>query len=389
VTRAGPFQAFFSERFFSCFLRSALLALVVASAALAQQTPAGFDAVATSAAAARDNNDVLRAIQLYTQAEQLNPGWASGWWSLGLLQYSSEAWSEARIAFTHYIELSPEGSAAAAQAIALRGLCEFETGNFHQSLADLQQSLALGATQDAGSAMLIRLREAQLLTRLGRFEEALDVYGSLAKAGPPNQRSPEWNIGVGLAGLRSSQLPADVPVGQQILFAMAGDAALRFMSGDQAGAKQVFSNLFQRFPESANAHYLYGSLLSPTDPDAAIVEYKQELAVAPTNVTVAAMLARVLLYQAQPAQALPFAQRAASEDPESPLAQLVLGRSLAETGDFSAGIEHLQKALELQPGYLETHIALAGAYASAGRPQDARRERLQSLEMAETYRAQQ
>ena len=175
---------------------------------------------------------------------------------------------------------------------------------------------------------------------------------------------------------------ADVPVGQQILFAIAGDAALRFMSGEKAGAKQVFSNLFQRFPESANAHYLYGSLLSPTDPDAAIVQCKQELAVAPTNVTVAAMLARVLLYQAQPAQALPFAQRAASEDPESPLAQLVLGRSLAETGDFSAGIEHLQKALELQPGYLETHIALAGAYASAGRPQDARRERLQSLEMA-------
>jgi tetratricopeptide (TPR) repeat protein len=237
--------------------------------------------------------------------------------------------------------------------------------------------------------MLIRLREAQLLTRLGRFEESLVVYDSLAKVVLPNQRSPEWNIGVGLAGLRSPQLPADVPVGQQILFATAGDAALRFMTGDQAAAQQVFSDLFQRFPESANAHYFYGSLLSPTDPDAAIVEYKQELVVAPTNVTVAAMLARVLLYQGQPAQALPFAQRAASEDPESPLAQLVLGRSLAETGDLSAGIEHLQKALELQPGYLETHIALAGAYAGAGRPQDARRERLQSLEMAETYRAQQ
>jgi tetratricopeptide (TPR) repeat protein len=384
VTWARPFQAFFLERYFRC----SVLALAIASPALAQQAPAGFDAVAASAAAARDHNDIPRAIQLYNQAEQLNPGWASGWWSLGLLQYSTKAWSEARSAFTRYIELSPKGSAAVAQAIALRGLCEFEIGNFDQSLADLQQSLALGATQDAGSAMLIRLREAQLLTRLGRFEEALGVYGSLAKVVPADQRSPEWNIGVGLAGLRSSQLPADVQVGQQILFATAGDAALRFMSGDQAGAQQVFSNLFERFPESANAHYFYGSLLSPTDPDAAIVEYKQELAVAPSNVTVASMLARVLLYQAQPAQALPFAQRAASEDPESPLAQLVLGRSLAETGDLTAGIEHLQKALELQPGYLETHIALAGAYASAGRPQDARRERLQSLEMAETYRAQ-
>jgi tetratricopeptide (TPR) repeat protein len=387
VTRARTVQAFFSEHFFPRFLLPALLAVVIGSVALAQQDPDSFDAVAANAAAARDNNDIPRAIQLYTRAEQLKPGWASGWWSLGLLQYSTKAWSESGSAFTHYIELSPEGTAAVAQAIALRGLCEFETGDFQPSLADLQQSVALGVTNDPGSAMLIRLREAQVLTRVGRFEEALDVYGSLAKAVLPSQRSPDWNIGVGLAGLRSPQLPADVIAGQQILFAMAGDAALRFMSGDLAGARQAFSDLFERFPNAANAHYLFGSLISPTDPDAAVVEYKRELEIGPGNVTAAAMLARVLLYQAKPAQALPFAQRAVSEDPASPVAQLVLGRSLAETGDLPGGIEHLEKALQLQPAYLETHIALATAYSSSGRQQDARRERLQSLAMAEAYNA--
>jgi Flp pilus assembly protein TadD len=124
-----------------------------------------------------------------------------------------------------------------------------------------------------------------------------------------------------------------------------------------------------------------------TDPDATVAEYKRELEIAPANVTAAAMLAWVLLSQAKPAQALPFAQRAVSEAPEIPVAQLVLGRSLAETGDLPGGIEHLEKALQLQPGYLETHVALATAYASSGRQGDARRERLQSLQMAESHNA--
>jgi tetratricopeptide (TPR) repeat protein len=388
VSGATPAKVCLPNSFFRrCILPALLLSQIGVVAA--QQTAGGFDAIAASAAAARDQHDSPRAIQLYTEALQRNPGWTSGWWSLGLLQYAGKQWSEAGNAFTRYIELMPEGNASIAQATALRGLCALATGDFAASLADLQHSIALRVTGDPGSATLIRLREAQVLNRLGRFDEALSVYSALARTTPPSQRDAEWNIGAGLAGLREPQLPGEAGRSQHDRLALAGEATLRFMSGDRAGAQQAFSNFFARFPQSRNAHYLYASLLSPTDPDAAIEEYKQELAIAPANGTVAAMLARVLLYQAEPAQALAFARRAADEDPDSAVAQLVLGRSLAETGDLSAGIEHLQKALELQPGYLETHIALAGAYSSAGRPQDARRERLQSLEMAETYRAQQ
>jgi tetratricopeptide (TPR) repeat protein len=391
VIWAKPVQAFLSECLLPRLLPRHVLPVfllgLLGVAAPAQQNPAGFDALAASAAAARDNHDAPRAIQLYTQAEQLKPDWPGGWWSLGLLHYATKSWSEARNAFTHYIELSPESTPAVAQAIALRGLCSFETGDFSQSLADLQRSIALGVTDDPGSAILIRLREAQVLTRLGRFEESLLVYGSLAKAGLPAQRGPEWNIGVGLAGLRNPQLPGDVPAGQQEMFAEAGDAALLFMSGDGPAAQQAFAGFFQRYPDTANAHYLYGLLMLPTDPDATVEEYKRELEIAPANVTAAAMLAWVLLSQSKPEHALPFAQRAVSEAPALPVAQLVLGRSLAETGDLPGGIEHLETALQLQPGYLETHVALATAYASSGREQDARRERIQSLAMAEAHSA--
>jgi tetratricopeptide (TPR) repeat protein len=107
--------------------------------------------------------------------------------------------------------------AVAAQAIALRGLCAFEAADFPQSLADLQQSIALGVTDDPSSAALIRLREAQLLTRVGRFEESLAVYGLLVNAGPSTR---ETIIGLGLAGLRNPQLPSDMLAAQQDLCAM-------------------------------------------------------------------------------------------------------------------------------------------------------------------------
>jgi Flp pilus assembly protein TadD len=79
--------------------------------------------------------------------------------------------------------------------------------------------------------------------------------------------------------------------------------------------------------------------------------------------------------------ALPHARKAAAEDPALASAQLVLGRALTETGDTKAGIERLEKTVELQPDNLEVHLALAKAYSKSGRKEDARRERLLCLEM--------
>jgi tetratricopeptide (TPR) repeat protein len=354
--------------------------LGIAIGASAQQN-SDFEAVVQSAAAAQKANDIPRAIELYTQAEQLRPDWATGWWNIALLQYSVRSWPEARDAFTHYLSLSPAGGATVAQATSLRGLCEFATGDFTHSLTDIEQGLTLGIAADPENALLLRLREGELLTRLGRFEQALGVYSSMAMSEP----SPELTVAVGMAGLRTAQLPADAAPGDKDLFAAAGDAALLYMRGDEARAQQAFSALFQRYPSTASAHYFYGYLMLQNDPEATIAEYKRELGVAPENVTAAAMLAWVLLSQQRAAEALPYAQKAVSEEPELPVAQLVLGRSLAEIGNLTAGIAHLERAEQLQPGYLETHIALAGAYASAGRVDDARRERLQSLRMAEAH----
>jgi Flp pilus assembly protein TadD len=68
---------------------------------------------------------------------------------------------------------------------------------------------------------------------------------------------------------------------------------------------------------------------------------------------------------------------------------MVLGRSLAETGDLTGGIAHLETALQIQPNDVESHVALAAAYSNAGRKADAQQQRKLSLEMAKAQFAKQ
>jgi tetratricopeptide (TPR) repeat protein len=326
------------------------------------------------ASAARMQNDVPRAIELYSQAVERNPKWPEGWWFLGSLQYGTGAYIPARDALSHYIEMTPN----AGPAFALRGLCEFETGEYPQALADMQRGISLGAANQPRNEQILRYHEALLLTRLRNYPAALKAYSFFAKKGVSN---PELLAAIGLAGLRMPLLPKDVGAEERELVSAAGEAAFRFLAGDETSAAQAFQELFQRFPQASNAHFLYGYLLFATDPDAALPEFQQELKVAPSNADAEVMTAWALLLRNAAAEALPYAQRAADQEPMLPSAQLVLGRSLMETGDLKGGMEHLEKALQLEPDNLETHLALAKAYSESGRKEDARRERILCLQL--------
>jgi predicted Zn-dependent protease len=357
-----------------------LAVLLSSPARAAQDNPTKFDDVVLRAAAARDQNDVPQAIELYRQAVELKPDWPDGWWFLGSLQYSIDAYAPARDALTHYLELTPDAGPAA----ALRGLCEFEIGEYSQSLKDVQRGLSLGAGNQSRNEKILRYHEALLLTRTGNFEGALQKYALFAQDKVPN---PELLVAVGLAGLRTPLMPKELKADQQELYAAVGKAALRYLAGDRDGAQQEFQQLFQRYPAQANLHYLYGYLLFPTDPDQGTVEFKKELDVAPANAAAQMMVAWDALIRNAPAEALAYAQKAMAEEPTMPIAQLVLGRALLDTGDAKGGTELLEKELQHDPDNLETHIALAKAYSKTGRKEDARRERMRCLELEKNENA--
>lgn len=322
---------------------------------------------------AREAQDIPRAIELYNQAVKLDPKWPDGWWFLGSMQYGTDQYAAAKDALTHYIELTPDATAA----FALRGLCEFEIPEYSQSLADIQRALSLGAANQPRNERILRYHEALLLTRLGRFEDALQRYGYFARNGIS---SPEIFKGIGLAGLRVSLLPKEVEAGQQELFMTAGNAAFQLMAGNELDAQQAFQTLFQRYPSSSNGHYLYGYLSFAKAPDHAIAEFKRAVEIEPSDAAAQAMLAWSYLMQSNPSEAKIYAEQAVKEAPQLPLAQLVLGRYLVETGDPRNGIEHLQEALQLEPSNIEIHLALVKGYSEAGLKEDARHERQFCLE---------
>jgi predicted Zn-dependent protease len=349
--------------------------LSISGLAAAQDNPTGFVDIVRRADAAREAGEGATAIQLYEEAERVNPKWPDGWFFLGSMQYGANSYAAARDALTRYIDLTQNATAA----FALRGLCEFELEQLPQSLIDIQRGLALGAANQSRNEQILRYHEALLLTRFGRYEDALQSYSYFVRT---RVSSPDIFLGLGLAGLRLPLLPKDIATDQQDLLMATGNAAYQALTGDNNDkAQQAFSNLFQRFPADAKAHYLYGYLLFAKEPDHAVAEFKRASELAPASASPQAMLAWSSLVRNKSLEAVPYAERAVENDPSLALAQLVLGRSLVETGNVKDGIDHLQRALQIEPNNLEVHLALARGYSEAGRPQEARRERLICLQV--------
>jgi tetratricopeptide (TPR) repeat protein len=351
----------------------AVVCLLFSLHAQGQANPANFSDLVARANAARDASDVPHALELYRQALQLNPRWADGWWFVGSLQYGAGDYENAKEALSQYLELTPN----AAPALAIRGLCEFETGEYPKSLQDIGHALSLGAANQSHNEKILRYHEALLLTRMGRFEDAMRSFAYFAHEEP----NPDLMLAVGLAGLRTPLLPRELKSERQELFAAAGKAAFDYLHGEKDAAKSEFQALFARTPPVANAHYCYGFLLFATEPEQAAVEFQKELEVNPQNASAAVMLAWIPLLDDDGGKALPYARKAVALDPSLPTAQLVMGRALAETGDPQDAVGYLEKTTQMQPDNLEAHLALAKAYSKLGRKDDARRERLLCLEM--------
>jgi predicted Zn-dependent protease len=95
----------------------------------------------------------------------------------------------------------------------------------------------------------------------------------------------------------------------------------------------------------------------------------------PTNEIANAMLALTLVIAGRFPEAVEPAKRAYANAPDMEMAQLALGRSLAETGDMKRGAELLNQVLEHDPDNLEAHLGLVSIYSRSGNREEAARER--------------
>ena len=181
------------------------LLISVMLAASAAAAPVSFETIARQAEVARTQDRVPDAIRLYREGTKLRPSWEDGWWYLGSLLYDQDRFPEATAAFQHLlVSTSHRGP-----AYAFLGLCNYETGNYDDALAQFRAWAGAGW---AGTRELRDVAEyhfALLLTRDGRFVESLYLIAPLAQR---HGDDPELVEAMGLASLRmqvsSGKLPS-------------------------------------------------------------------------------------------------------------------------------------------------------------------------------------
>jgi tetratricopeptide (TPR) repeat protein len=337
-------------------------------------TPSQFDAVSRQAAIAREANRTEEAIKLYRDSVRLKPSWPEGWWQLGSLLYERDEYAGARDAFGRVARLEPKSG----PAWAMLGLCEYRTREHVKAAEHLQQALKLGLGDNARLIHAARYHLALLLTRFGEFEAALQTFVKLANDGIDD---PGAVAAAGIAALRLPLLPPELPEDTRPMAFQVGRAVYDTGARRAADASREWREIVAQYGTLPNIHYLFGGFLLLSDSDAAILEWKRELEISPDHVPARLQLAYEYLKRGDTESALPYAEQAVKLEPGSFVAHNALGRTLVEAGDLTRGIAELEAASKGAPQSPENRVALASAYAKAGRKEDAARERAEFLRL--------
>lgn len=329
-------------------------------------TPA-WEKAAREAAAAREKHDIEAALSSYRTGLRLRPGWTEGWWYLGTLLYDENRYPEARDAFRKLVKLDPK----ATPAVALLGLCEFQTSEYRSSFEHLVQGRLAGIPKEHPVRTVVDYHLALLMNRAAQFEGAIELLSSLAKAG---NESPSVIEAFGIAGLRETALPNELNGERRALAIQVGRAFLD-ATFRRPGAREAFEQILERRPDERNVRYTFASYLLAIDADRALVEFQRVLDKEPDHVPTRLQLALEFLKRGQPAEALPHARKAAELAPDNFVGHNALGRALIAVGKPQEGVDALRKAALIAPDSPETRFHLASAYMRLGRKQDAARER--------------
>lgn len=348
---------------------------MLSTIAAAGARAATFDELAAEAAAARRANHIPEAINLYREAVQVRASWEEGWWFLGTLSYTAYRYTDCESAFDQFVKLDDKR----ALAWSLLGLCEFETGNDDPALEHLRRGLAASQELPPEVEAGVRFHYGLLLTKAGLFDQGKREISRYALSGA---HEPMLISGLGLNALQEPTLPKDVPADRLDAVMKAGTASRAWVLGETAQAEAGFQELVKQYPTLAGVHYLYGIFLSSIRPGEAMAEFRRELEVNPTHADASAMLALLLMNAHDVADALPQAKRAAGEKAADALVEYAYGEVLLGMGDLRPAIARLEAAERLDPEVLQYHMALASAYARAGRSTEARQERRASLNLA-------
>jgi tetratricopeptide (TPR) repeat protein len=333
-----------------------------------REKPQSFEQLSRAADLARNQNHDDEAIGLYAQALKLRPDWQEGLWYQGTLFYQKQDLVQAREVLRRFVALDSQAS----PGLVVLGMSEFQLRDYSRSLDHLQRALSIGLGDRMDLARSAQYFEAVILTRFERFDDSMTVLGSLHRSG----ESPDLLVEpIGLAALRMPLLPSEIPADRRELVRMAGQGSLTIESEHPDETEKIFSEMVARYPDEPGVHFLYGVFLMDVRPEEGIRQMKRELEISPFHVGARLRIAEEYIKESKFDDALQLSEEAINLEPNNAQAHLILGETLMGKGDAARGITELETAQKQSPDSVRTHWDLLQAYASAGRKEDAKREK--------------
>ena len=346
------------------------LALLLAATSATAQANRTFEQVRREADAARSSDQGQRAVDLYQEALKLRPGWSEGWWDLGSLFYDQDRFPQAEAAFRRYVASTRKPG----PAYAFLGLCEYETRDYEQALRHFRSWANHGWAGTPELTDVALFHFALLLTREGRFVEALYLLTTEVQR---RGRNPALTDAMGLASLRMKNLPEDYPPEDREIVWLAGNSALyaALPPNDLARADEYAQRLLARYERTPNVHYYVGTLRGfEGKKEDAEKEFRRELELSPQHVGALIELARMDVEADRLAEGEEFAKQAVEVDPKNPETHHILGRLLLATDHVRESVKELETAKQLAPDAATIRSHLAMAYFRLGRKDEAKAE---------------
>jgi len=346
------------------------LALLLTANPTTAQASRTFDQIAHEADAARASDQGQRAVDLYQEGLKLRPSWSEGWWDLGSLLYDQDRFSEAQAAFRHFAANTRKPG----PAYAFLGLCEYETRDYEQALRHFRLWASNGWTGTPELTDVALFHFALLLTRDGRFIEALYLLTTEVQR---RGRSPALAEAMGLASLRMKNLPEEYPAKMRELIWLVGNSALyaALPPNDFARADEFANRLLAHYDQTANVHYYAGTLRGfEGKKEDAEKEFRLELDISQQNVAAMLELARIDLEADHLPEAEDLARRSVDLESKNPETHHVLGRVLLASNRTEESAKELETAKRLAPDGATIRSHLAMAYFRLGRKTEAQAE---------------
>ncbi len=190
------------------------------------------------------------AERCYAKVAEADLSNAAACYNLGLALERQSKFEEAARAFENATQLDPNRW----QGYAGRGMCLIHMGKSEEALKSLDQALELGSKQEGSKQDRALFGKAVALHRLGRLDEASEIYRKLL---PGNANSPELlgNM-IAIASSRKDDNRAKelserlLKIRPQSRHALEGLAGVALSRGDYSAVVQYCTQLVKAAPDS-------------------------------------------------------------------------------------------------------------------------------------------